>query len=48
MNPELLENYRASLTELEETLEALKPKVAAVKHQAVSQQDLDTGEIELF
>ena len=48
MNPELLENYRASLTELEETLETLKPKIASVEHQAVSQQDLDTGEIELF
>ncbi|PHS27213.1 MAG: hypothetical protein COA83_01445 [Methylophaga sp.] len=48
MNPELLENYRATLTELEETLMGLKPKIASVKHQAVSQQDLDTGEIDLF
>ena len=48
MNPELLENYRATLTELEETLAGLKPKIASVEHQAVSQQDLDTGEIDLF
>ncbi len=48
MNPELLESYRATLTELEETLMVLKPKIASVKHQAVSQQDLDTGEIDLF
>ncbi len=48
MNPELLENYRTSLTELEETLEKLKPKIASIEHQAVSQQDLETGEIDLF
>ncbi|MBL1322055.1 MAG: hypothetical protein COA63_013500 [Methylophaga sp.] len=48
MNPELLENYRISLTELEETLAGLKPKIASVKHQAVSQQDLETGEVDLF
>jgi methyl-accepting chemotaxis protein len=48
MNPELLENYRATLTELEETLAGLKPKIASVEHQAVSQQDLETGEVDLF
>jgi methyl-accepting chemotaxis protein len=48
MNPELLENYRVTLTELEETLAALKPKIASVEHQAVSQQDLATGEVDLF
>ena len=48
MNPGLLDNYRATLTELEETLAALKPKIASVEHQAVSQQDLDTGEVDLF
>jgi len=48
MNPELIENYRATLSKLEETLVALKPKIASVEHQAVSQQDLNAGEIDLF
>jgi methyl-accepting chemotaxis protein len=48
MNPELLENYRATLTELEETLAGLRPKIASVEHQAVSQQDLEIGEVDLF
>ncbi len=48
MNPSLLDDYRGSLTQLEETLLSLKPKIASVQHQAVSQQDLDEGDIELF
>jgi len=48
MNPSLLDNYRDSLTKLEESLISLKPKIASVQHQAVSQQDLDDGDIELF
>jgi methyl-accepting chemotaxis protein len=48
MNPELVENYRASLSSLEETLSSLKPKIALVSHQAVSQQDLNAGDIDLF
>ena len=48
MNPSLLEDYRGSLTKLEESLSLLKPKIASVQHQAVSQQDLDEGDIELF
>ena len=48
MNPILLEDYRGTLTRLEESLTSLKPKIASVQHQAVSQQDLDEGDIELF
>jgi len=48
MNPSLLDDYRDSLTKLEESLISLKPKIASVQHQAVSQQDLDDGDIELF
>ena len=48
MNPELLDDYRELLTRLESSLTILKPKIASVKHQAVSQQDLDEGDIELF
>jgi len=48
MNPELLDDYRELLTRLEASLALLKPKIASVKHQAVSQQDLDEGDIELF
>jgi len=48
MNPSLLEDYRGLLTQLEESLKLLKPKIASVQHQAVSQQDLDEGDIELF
>lgn len=48
MNPLLLEDYRETLTRLEESLISLQPKIASVQHQAVSQQDLDEGDIELF
>ena len=48
MNPKLVENYRTSLSGLEETLASLKPKIASVQHQAVSQQDLDAGAVDLF
>jgi methyl-accepting chemotaxis protein len=48
MNSALVQDYRSTLTELEEVLMSLKPKIASVKHQSVSQQDLDEGDIELF
>jgi len=48
MNPGLVADYRGMLTSLEEQLLELKPKIASVQHQAVSQQDLDEGDIELF
>lgn len=48
MNPSLLEDHRGALTRLEASLVLLKPKIASVQHQAVSQQDLDEGDVELF
>ena len=48
MKPEQISDYRALLTRIETTLSALKPKIKLAEHQAVSQEDLDTGEIELF
>jgi len=48
MNPNLIDDYRGLLTGLEATLASLKPKIDSVQHQAVSQQDLDEGDIELF
>lgn len=48
MDPDNFNNYRILLTDTEELLEQLKPKIKSVEHQAVSQQDLDTGDIELF
>ncbi|RKZ89492.1 MAG: hypothetical protein DRQ39_00680 [Gammaproteobacteria bacterium] len=48
MKPEILDDYRVLLTEIEHSLTELKPKIKSVEHKAVSQQDLDTGDIELF
>jgi len=48
MKPEILNDYRELLTEIELSLTKLKPKIKSVEHKAVSQQDLDTGDIELF
>ena len=48
ISPNLIDDYRGLLTRLEESLAALEPKIASVQHQAVSQQDLDEGDIELF
>lgn len=48
MNKDKLDDYRASLTNVEASLEELKPKIESVEHQAVTQQDLDSGEVELF
>jgi len=48
MKPEVLSDYRELLTEIELSLTKLKPKIKSVEHKAVSQQDLDTGDIELF
>ncbi|MDT8371409.1 MAG: methyl-accepting chemotaxis protein [Gammaproteobacteria bacterium] len=48
LNSAKIEDYREILTKIEVSLEALKPKIQSVQHQAVSQQDLDAGEIELF
>lgn len=43
-----LNDFRELLSNIETSLEVLKPKIKSVEHQAVSQQDLDTGDIELF
>lgn len=48
MKPEILNDYRELLTKIELSLTKLKPKIKSVEHKAVSQQDLDTGDIELF
>jgi methyl-accepting chemotaxis protein len=48
MKPEILDDYRELLTEIEISLSKLKPKIKSVDHKAVTQQDLDTGDIELF
>jgi methyl-accepting chemotaxis protein len=47
-NPDKLNNYKETVLEIEQTLESLKPKIKSVEHQAVSQEDMDTGDIELF
>ena len=48
MNKDRLDEYRLSLTNLEVSLEELKPKIESVEHQAVTQKDLDSGVVELF
>lgn len=48
MNKDKLEEYRQALTNLEVSLEGLKPKIKSVEHQAVKQQDLDPGDVEFF
>ena len=48
MNKDKLDEYRLSLSNLEVSLEELKPKIESVEHQAVSQKDLDSGVVELF
>lgn len=48
MNKDKLDDYRTSLTNVETSLEELKPKIESVEHQAVTQKDLDSGEVELF
>jgi len=48
MNKDKLDDYRTSLTNVETSLEELKPKIESVEHQAVTQTDLNSGEVELF
>jgi methyl-accepting chemotaxis protein len=48
MNKDKLDEYRQSLTTVEASLEELKPKIESVEHQAVTQKDLNSGEVELF
>jgi hypothetical protein len=48
MNSVQLSKCRENLEGLKASLASLQPKIKSVEHQAVSQQDLDSGEIELF
>ncbi|NQY27630.1 MAG: hypothetical protein HRT92_10725 [Piscirickettsiaceae bacterium] len=48
INPDKLMDYRELLTGIERSLSELKPKIESVGHQAVSQQDLNSGDIDLF
>ncbi len=48
INPNKLAGYRDLLTGIEQSLSELKPKIKSVEHQAVSQQDLASGDIDLF
>jgi len=48
MNKDKLDEYRQSLTNVEASLEELKPKIESVEHQAVTQKNLDSGVVELF
>ena len=48
MNKDKLDEYRQTLTNLEGSLEELKPQIDSVEHQAVKQKDLDAGVVELF
>ncbi|PHS68105.1 MAG: chemotaxis transducer [Methylophaga sp.] len=48
MSADKLHDYRTILTDLETTLQALKPQLQSTGHQAVSQQSMATGEIDLF
>lgn len=43
-----LDNYRITLDEVKARLAQLEPKIKAVSHQSVSQQNLDSGDVELF
>ena len=48
MNKDRMGEYRESLSNLEASLDELKPKIESVEHQAVTQKDLDSGVVELF
>lgn len=48
INPDKMIDYRDLLTNIEVSLSEMKPKIESVGHQAVSQQDLGSGDIDLF
>ena len=48
INPEKMTDYRELLTSIENSLSKMKPKIESVGHQAVSQQDLGSGDVDLF
>lgn len=45
---ENLDNVRAQLIQVKESADQLRPRIAETQHQSVSQQNLDTGDVELF
>lgn len=45
---ENLDNVRAQLSQVKESADQLRPRIAETQHQSVSQQNLDTGDVELF
>lgn len=46
--PDNLEQCRQMLAGVKQRAESLQPKIAATQHKSVTQQSLDSGEIELF
>ena len=48
INPEKMTDYRDMLTGIESSLSEMKPKIESVGHQAVYQEDLDSGDVDLF
>jgi methyl-accepting chemotaxis protein len=46
--PDNLEQCRQMLAVVKQRAESLQPKIAATQHKSVTQQSLDSGEIELF
>lgn len=43
-----INDYRARLDDVKSRLAQLEPQIKAVSHQSVSQQNLDSGDVELF
>jgi methyl-accepting chemotaxis protein len=48
LNPGKIDECKQHVNTIEESLKGLKKKIQSVEHQAVSQQDLGSGDIELF
>jgi len=46
--PDNLEQCRQMLAGVKQRAESLQPKIAATQHKSVTQQSLDSGDIELF
>lgn len=46
--PDNLDNCRQMLDKVKHSADALKPRIAATEHKSVTQQNLDTGTVELF
>jgi methyl-accepting chemotaxis protein len=46
--PDNLDSCKLMLDRVKQTAEALKPRIAATDHKSVTQQNLDTGTVELF